>query len=117
MRVMRIKASMSVDEHLSRSRAGRKMLVAEKQCAEDAAEVIQFERWWSERTGNGPSTAALVAAWRKSRDSWLRITQALSKDSALREAMFDELAKREVAFDALADEAEALLKEVEANGK
>jgi hypothetical protein len=114
--LIRVKASMSVDEHLSRTRAGRKMLVAEKQCAKDVAEVIQSERWWGQYSGEGPSIPVLLAAWRKSRDSWLRVAKSLALDSALRDAMFEELAKREASMNAIAQQAEALVKRMGVNG-
>jgi hypothetical protein len=107
--VVRIKASMSVEEHLGRSRGGRKMLVAEKQCAEDVAEVLRFEPLLGRHTGEGPTIAVLVAAWRKARDSFARVTKALPLDSALRHSMETELAKRDASMNALADTAQAMV--------
>ena len=101
---------MSVEEHLSRTRGGRKMLVAEKQCAEDVAEVLRFEPLLGRHTGEGPTIAVLVAAWRKARDSFERVTKALPLDSALRHSMGAELAKRDASMDALSEKVEALMR-------
>ena len=123
MHVVRIRSSMSVEEHLSRTRGGRKILRHEKAVAEDVAQLLDFEQGFAQhqletrgaddgRDGR-PSVAVLVASWRRARDSWLRVTKALPLDSALRNAMAIELAERDQTMNKLADQAQAL---VESNG-
>jgi hypothetical protein len=120
MHVVRIRSSMSVEEHLSRTRGGRKILRHEKAVAEDVAQLMSFERGFAqhqlETRGDGdgrPSMTVLVASWRRARDSWLRVTRALPLDSALRASMEAELAKRDASMNRLANVAQAL---VERNG-
>jgi hypothetical protein len=110
-KVVRIKSSMSAEEHLGRTKGGRKILANEKAVAYDVSELLSFEVGLSKSAlGQGhPSMAVLVASWRKTRDSWERITRALPSDSLLREEMEMELARRDAAFDVLADKAEALI--------
>jgi hypothetical protein len=113
--VVRIRSSMSVEEHLSRTRGKRKILAHEKAVAEDVAEVLRFEPLLGRHTGEGPTIAVLVAAWRKARDSFARVTRALPTDSLLRADMEAELAKRDASMDRLANVAQALV-EGKANG-
>jgi hypothetical protein len=114
-KVVRIKSSMRVEDYFERTKAKRDFLAREKQCAEDVAEVLSFEVGFSRHTGGLPPMAVLLAAWRRARDSWLRVTKALPRDSLLREEMQIELAAREKAMDDLARKAEALF-EGKANG-
>jgi hypothetical protein len=114
--LIRVKASMSVNEHLSRTRGKRKILAHEKAVAYDVAQLLSFERGFAQHqletrgTGDGrPSFAVLVACWKRARESFERVTKALPLDSLLREEMTLELAARDKAMDDIARKAEALL--------
>jgi hypothetical protein len=123
MHVVRIRSSMSVEEHLSRTRGKRKILAHEKAVAEDVAQLLDFEQGFAQHqletrgAGDGrdgrPSVAVLVASWRRARDSWLRVTKALPLDSALRNAMAIELQDRDEVMNSLAERASEMLKVAE----
>jgi hypothetical protein len=112
VKIVRMESSMRAEEHLSRTRGGRKILAHEKAVAEDIAQLLDFEIGFSKSPlGQGhPSMAVLVASWRRARGSWERILKALPLDALLRAEMQRELWERDAAMDALADRAQALLR-------
>jgi hypothetical protein len=126
--VVRIRSSMSVEEHLSRSRGGRKILAHEKAVEYDISQLLSFERGFAqhqlETRGDGdgrPSIAILVASWQRARDSFARVTRALPLDSLLRATVEAELAKRDEAMSRLQEQAKdqlyaKLVEEEAANG-
>jgi hypothetical protein len=115
VKIVRMESSMRAEEHLSRTRGGRKILAHEKAVAEDIAQLLDFEIGFSKSPlGQGhPSMAVLVASWRRARDSWERILKALPSDALLHAEMQRELWERDAAMNLLADRAEELLEEAE----
>jgi hypothetical protein len=107
----------ALKDHFQTTKARRDFYAGENLAAYDCAEVLSFEQGFAKcglsHSPDGlPPFSVLLAVWRKARDSWERVTEALPP-GALRDQMAAELAERDEAMDRLADKAQALL---EANG-
>jgi hypothetical protein len=97
------------------SKAKREFFAGEELVAYDVDQLLSWEvsfhrhQLLTRGTGDGsPSFALLLGRWRRARDSWQRLVEALPS-CALREEMALELADREAAMDDLADKARAMI--------
>jgi hypothetical protein len=111
------KAAVNIKDYFRGSRAKRQFFAGEENVAYDVNQLLEFEEDFakcglSHSPDCLPPMAVLLAAWRKARDSWERVAEALPAGE-LRDEMAAELRERDASMARLADKAQALL---EANG-
>ena len=97
------------------TKAKRDFFAGEELVAYDVGQLLGWERSFARHqfltrgTGDGlPPVSVLVACWRRARDSWARVTEALPPGK-LRNSMLDELRERDAAMDQLCEKAKAQL--------
>jgi hypothetical protein len=112
------KTEPKIEDFFQNTKSRRSFIAGEKAIAYDVDQLLTFERnWLASGLGRGePRMAVLVASWRRARDSWQRIMEALPL-GRLRDEMQIELVERDKSMDALADKAEALIAIKLANGE
>jgi hypothetical protein len=107
------KAEVKIVDYFRGSKARRQFFAGENLLAYDCAQMIEFERGYA-TCGLGhepdglPPMSVLIACWRRARDSWKRVADALPA-GALRDEMALELQIRDHAMNELSRKAEALL--------
>jgi hypothetical protein len=115
-----LKTQVKIKNFFQGSKAKRDFFAGEELLAYDVGQMIEFERGYA-TCGLGhepdglPPMSVLITCWRRARDSWKRVTEALPQGE-LRDEMALELQIRDHAMDKLADEAQALLERKGANG-
>lgn len=110
-----MKTEPKIKDYFQGTKAKRDFFAGEELVAYDVGQLLGWERSFAQHqfltrgTGDGlPPVSVLVACWRKARDSWARVTEALPPGE-LRDAMAAELRERDVAMDKLAEQAQAQL--------
>jgi hypothetical protein len=110
-----MKTQVKIKDFFQGSKARKDFFAKEEMIAYDTNELLSFEAGFARHrfelhgTGDGlPSFAALMTLWRRARDSWKRIMEALPVGE-LRDAMALELADRDASMDDLADKACAMI--------
>jgi hypothetical protein len=89
------------------TKARRQFFAGHDLIAYDVDQLLTFEKnFENSRLAHTTSVCVLLHCWRKARDSWLRVAEALPPGD-LREEMFEELAARDAAMDQLAEQAQA----------
>jgi hypothetical protein len=118
-----MKTQVKIKDFFQGSKARKDFFAKEEMIAYDTNELLSFEAGFARHrfelhgTGDGlPSFAALMTLWRRSRDSWARVTEALPVGE-LRDAMAIELADRDEAMNAICDKAQAMLQAKLAKGE
>jgi hypothetical protein len=104
----------ALKDHFQGTRAKRQFFASEELVAYDVNQLMEFEEDFAKcglsHSPDGlPPMAVLLAAWKKARDSFERVAEALPHGE-LRDQMLDELAKREAVMDGLAQRASEILK-------
>jgi hypothetical protein len=110
------KTEPKIEDFFQGSKARRSFFKGEELVAYDCGQLLQMERGFAS-VGLGPpdgkpQVSVLLAVWKRARESWKRVTEALPAGE-LKDEMRLELQIREATMDRLCDQAEAL---VERNG-
>jgi hypothetical protein len=102
-----------IAEYFQSTKARRQFFSGENLIAYDVDQLLIFERdFTNSRLSHTTSVSVLLACWRRARDSWSRVTEALPP-GPLRDQMALELQDRDEAMNRLAERASEMLKEAE----
>ena len=99
--------AMPIKSYFQGTKAKRQFFAGEELVAYDVNQLLDFERGFrASRMALITSVATLLSCWKRARDSWKRVAEALPAGK-LREEMFEELRKREASMDLIAEQARA----------
>jgi hypothetical protein len=112
-----LKTKPKLKDYFQGSRARRQFFAGEEFVAYDVDQLLTFERGYSaSKLSHTTSVATLLGCWKRARDSWVRVAEALPA-GALKDQMRVELRERDASMDRLADKAEEMIAVKLANGE